>query len=570
MINHFELTNAAMKEGKGLSRKYTIGVDFGTESGRVLLVDVQNGEEIATHVTHYKHGVLDESLPNGKMLPPDWALQHPGDYLDVLYQSIPQVIEKAQIEKRDIIGVGIDFTSSTILPLDQAGEPLCFQQEWESNPHSWVKLWKHHAAQKEADEITQLAKEQDEDFLSLYGGKISSEWMFPKILQIVKEAPEIYEKTDLFMEACDWITSKLTGKLMRSSNTCGYKGFWSKKNGFPEASFFSMLDARLEGVLETKMRGKVQSIGGKAGALAEGMAEKIGLLPGTSVAVGIIDAHAGVAAVGAVHPGQFVMAMGTSTCHMLIADKEEKIEGVCGIVEDGIIPGYVSYETGQVAVGDSFAWYVDHAVPSYILQEAKEKGTNVHALLEEKASMYKPGQSGLIALDWWNGNRSVLVDAHLSGIIVGLTLATKPEEIYRSLLESTAFGTKRIIEGYLHAGIEVNEIFASGGLPQRNRLLMQIYADVINREIKIPDSSQTTALGAAMYASVAAGGEKGGYDTIFEAAEKMAKVKEEVFTPIPENVQLYEELYQYYLDVHDYFGKENSSVMHGLKRMKLG
>ncbi|MGM0878772.1 MAG: ribulokinase [Bacillota bacterium] len=551
-----------------MERKYAIGVDYGTESGRVLLVDVATGEEIATHVTSYKHGVMDEALPNGKRLEMDWALQHPRDYLEVLYQSVPEVILISKINPKDVIGIGIDFTSSTILPLDRNGNPLCFDLKWENNPHSWVKLWKHHAAQGEADEITRLAKEMKEEFLKRYGGKISSEWMFPKILQIIKEAPEIFEETDLFMEACDWITSRLTDNLIRSSNTCGYKAFWSKRKGYPEASFFKALNPRLENILETKMRGEVRSIGEKAGELTEEIAHRLGLLPGISVAVGIIDAHAGVPAVGAVRPGQFVMAMGTSTCHMLIADKEEKIEGVCGVVEDGIIPGYYSYETGQVAVGDSFAWYVDHAVPSYVVQQAEEAGKSVHQLLEEKASTYKPGQSGLIALDWWNGNRSVLVDANLSGTIVGLTLATKPEEIYRSLLESTAFGTRKIIENYTEAGIEVNEIFASGGLPQRNKLLMQIYADITNREIKIPDSNQTTALGAAMYAAVAAGEKNGGYNTIFEAAENMAKVKEDVFVPIPENVKIYDELYKYYLKLHDYFGRENYEMMHGLKKMR--
>ncbi|KMY50989.1 ribulokinase [Peribacillus loiseleuriae] len=552
-----------------MTRKYTIGIDFGTESGRVLLVDVDTGEEIATHVTAYKNGVLDEMLPNGQSLQPDWALQHPGDYLDVLFHSVPEVMRLAQIDKKDVIGVGIDFTSSTILPLDQQGNPLCLDLKWENHPHSWVKLWKHHAAHKEADEITRLAKERNEEFLHRYGGKISSEWMFPKILQIIKEAPEVFEEADLFIEACDWVTYRLTNNLIRSSNTCGYKAFWNKEAGYPEASFFQALHPRLENILETKMRGEVRSIGEKAGELTEEMAHKLGLLPGIAVAVGIIDAHAGVPAVGAVHPGQFVLAMGTSTCHMLISDKEEAIEGICGIVEDGIIPGYYSYETGQVAVGDSFAWYVEQAVPSYVVQEAEEAGKSVHQVLEEKASTYKPGQSGLITLDWWNGNRSVLVDANLSGTIIGLTLATKPEEIYRSLLESTAFGTRKIIENFTEAGVEVRELFACGGLPQRNKLLMQIYADITNREIKIPASNQTTALGAAMYASVAAGGYNGGYDTIFEAAEKMAKVKEEVFVPIVENVKIYDELYKYYLDLHDYFGREKYEIMHGLKKMRM-
>jgi L-ribulokinase len=551
-----------------LERKYVIGVDYGTESGRVLLVDVATGEEIATHVTPYEHGILDETLPNGRRLETDWALQHPRDYLDVLYQSVPEVIRMARINPKDVIGIGIDFTSSTILPLDQNGNPLCFHPKWENNPHSWVKLWKHHAAQEEADDITRIAEDRGEAFLRRYGGKISSEWMFPKILQIVREAPEIFEETDLFMEACDWVTYRLTNNLIRSSNTCGYKAFWNKEKGYPEASFFKALDDRLENILETKMRGSVRLIGEKAGELTEEMARRLGLLPGIAVAVGIIDAHAGVPAVGAVRPGQLVMAMGTSTCHMLISDKEVAIEGICGVVEDGIIPGYYSYETGQVAVGDSFAWYVEQAVPSYVIQQAEEAGISVHQFLEEKASTYKPGQSGLIALDWWNGNRSVLVDANLSGLLIGLSLATKPEEIYRALLESTAFGTRKIIESFTEAGVEVNEIFACGGLPQRNKLLMQIYADITNREIKIADSKQTAALGAAMYAAVAAGKENGGYDTIFEAAENMARVKEETFVPIPEHVHIYDELYKYYLELHDYFGREKNPIMHSLKRMR--
>ncbi|HWO95879.1 MAG TPA: ribulokinase [Bacillus sp. (in: firmicutes)] len=550
-----------------MKRKYTIGVDYGTESGRVLLVDVATGEEIATHVIPYKNGVMDRALPNGKHLETDWALQHPGDYLEVLYQAIPEVICMAQINPEDVIGIGIDFTSCTILPLDQEGNPLCFDQKWRNNPHSWVKLWKHHAAQEEADDITRIAAERKETFLSRYGGRISSEWMFPKILQILREAPDVFEATDIFMEACDWITYKLTNNLIRSSNTCGYKALWNKEEGYPTAPFFKELDERLENILETKMRGSVLSIGGKAGELTEEMAHRLQLLPGIAVAVGIIDAHAGVPAVGAVHPGQFVMTMGTSTCHMLISDKEEAIEGICGIVEDGIIPGYFSYETGQVAVGDSFAWYVEQAVPSYVKQQAEEAGMSVHQLLEEKASAYKPGQSGLVALDWWNGNRSVLVDANLSGLIAGLTLATKPEEIYRALLESTAFGTRKIIENFTEAGVEVNEIFACGGLPQKNQLLMQIYADVTNREIKVADSNQTVALGAAMYAAVAAGEKNRGYNTIVEAAEHMAKVKEETFIPTSEHVQIYDELYKIYLELHDYFGRQ-TRIMHELKKLR--
>jgi L-ribulokinase len=548
--------------------RYTIGIDYGTESGRVLLVDIGNGNEIATHVTPYRHGVMDDMLPNGRKLETDWALQHPGDYLDVLYTSVPEVIRLSGVDPKDVIGIGIDFTSCTILPIDQKGEPLCFDEKWKNDPHSWVKLWKHHAAQKEADDITNTARARKEPLLKRYGGKISSEWMFPKILQVLREAPDIYEETDLFIEAGDWITYCLTNELVRSSNMSGYKAFWDKKDGYPDPSFLSAIDERLFDVLDTKMRGEVKPIAGRAGGLTKEMAKKMGLKPDTVVAVSIIDAHAGVPAIGAVHPGQFVMTMGTSTCHMLISEKKQTVEGICGVVEDGIIPGTVSYETGQVAVGDSFAWYIEQAVPEYIKKEAEQAGVNLHHLLERRASALMPGQSGLVALDWWNGNRTVLVDANLSGVIAGMTLSTKPEEIYRALLESTAFGTRKIIETFENDGIVINDLFACGGLPQKNKLLMQLYADILNREIKIADAEQVVALGAAIYAATAAGRENGGYDSIEEAASKMAKTKEETFIPVKEHVGIYEQLYAYYLELHDFFGRDHIAMMHGLKKLR--
>ncbi|RFU63868.1 ribulokinase [Peribacillus glennii] len=551
-----------------MTAKYAIGVDYGTQSGRVLLVNVQTGEELAVCVNPYKSGVIDNVLPSGTVLGHDWALQHPDDYLEVLYQMIPKVMQSVQVKPEDVIGIGIDFTSCTMMPLNEDMEPLCLDLKWRDNPHSWVKLWKHHAAQSEADEITELAEKRGEAFLSRYGGKISSEWMLPKILQILRESPDVFEATDVFFEACDWLTYKLTGNISRSSSTSGYKSFWHKEDGYPDKDFFSELDPRLENILDTKMGGPIVPVGNRAGELTEAMAKRIGLLPGTSVAVGIIDAHASVPAVGAVREGQLVMAMGTSTCHMLLSHKETKVEGVCGVVEDGMIPGTFGYEAGQAAVGDIFAWFVEHGIPEYVKFQADQENVGIHEWLEKNASAYKPGQTGLLALDWWNGNRSVLVDADLSGLILGYTLATKPEEIYRALLEATAFGTRKIIDSFLESGLEVKEIFACGGLPQRNRLLMQIYADVTNREIKVAESSQDPALGAAMFGAVAAGKDKGGYDNIIEAAEKMARVKEEFFVPIQEHVDKYNKLYKHYLKLHDYFGYGENDVMVELKNLK--
>lgn len=552
-----------------MGNKYTIGVDYGTQSGRAVLVNLADGQEVADHVTPYRHHVIDEFLPgSGKKLEHDWALQHPGDYLEVLKVSVPAVIQQSGIDPADVIGIGIDFTACTMLPVDELGEPLCFQPELADQPHSWVKLWKHHAAQPEADKINAIAAERGEAFLPRYGGKISSEWMIAKVWQILDEAPAIYERADQFLEATDWVISQMTGQIVRNSCTAGYKAIWHKQDGYPSKEYFKALDPRLEDLTDTKLRGEVRPLGSSAGGLTEKMAEMMGLTPGIAVAVGNVDAHAAVPAVGVVTPGKLVMAMGTSICHMLLGTEEKQVEGMCGVVEDGIIPGLYGYEAGQSAVGDIFEWYVEEALPAYVKEAASEEGIGVHQWLEREAAAYKPGQTGLLALDWWNGNRSVLVDTDLTGLMLGMTLLTKPQEIYRALLEATAFGTRKIVDAFHENGVAVDVLYACGGLPQKNRLLMQIYADVTNREIMVADSKQTPALGAAMFAAVAAGEAQGGYDSIIDAAEKMARVKEETFKPIPEHVEVYEQLYQEYSKLHDYFGRSENDVMKRLKRIK--
>ncbi|WP_053217902.1 ribulokinase [Virgibacillus senegalensis] len=551
-----------------MTERYAIGIDFGSESGRAVLVSLKDGKEIADHVTHYPHAVMTEQLPTGEPLGLEWALQHPDDYLEVLRKSIPAVLNISGINPVDVIGVGIDFTACTMLPIDTLGNPLCFDQSLARNPHSWVKLWKHHAAQPEATKLNEIAAQRGENFLARYGGKISSEWMIAKIWQILNEAPDIYERTDQFVEATDWVISKLTNQLLRNSCTAGYKAIWHKQESYPSKDFFRALDPRLENLTETKLRGDVVPLGTKAGGLTEEMAHITGLQPGIAVAVGNVDAHAAVPAMGVVSPGKMVMAMGTSICHMLLGTNEREVEGMCGVVEDGIIPGYYGYEAGQSAVGDIFAWFVDKACPEEVFRAAETNGVSVHHWLESKAAAYKPGETGLLALDWWNGNRSVLVDTELSGLLIGATLQTKPEEIYRTLLESTAFGTRKIVDAFHDNGIAVHELYACGGLPQKNKLLMQIYADVTNRTIRIADSRQTPALGAAMFSAVAAGKEQGGFNSIVEAAEKMGRVKEEVVTPIPEHVKVYEQLYQEYSRLHDYFGRGKNNVMKRLKTVK--
>ncbi|MFD1848607.1 ribulokinase [Oceanobacillus bengalensis] len=552
-----------------MTTKYTIGVDYGTESGRAVLVSLVDGKEIADHVTPYRHGVIDEELPESKIkLGYEWALQHPADYIEVLKTSIPAVLKETGINPVDVIGIGIDFTACTMLPVDQNGAPLCFNPKLKDNPHSWLKLWKHHAAQPEADKLNAIAEQRGEKFLPRYGGKISSEWMIAKVWQILNEAPEIFDQTDKFVEATDWVISQLTNNLVRNSCTAGYKSIWHKRDGYPSNDFFKALDPRLENLAETKLRGDILPLGTKAGELTKEMANAIGLNAGIAVAVGNVDAHAAVPAMGVVTPGKMVMAMGTSICHMVLGTEEKQVEGMCGVVEDGIIPGLYGYEAGQSAVGDIFGWYVDQAVPSDVKEAADKKGLNVHHYLEKEATKYQPGEIGLLALDWWNGNRSTLVDTNLSGLLVGMTLQTKPDEIYRSLLEATAFGTRKIVDAFHQNGVAVDELYVCGGLPQKNQLLLQIYADVTNRTINVADSKQTPALGAAMFAAVAAGVENGGYDTIVNAAEKMARVKEETIVPIPENVEIYEKLYQEYTKLHDYFGRGENDVMKRLKAIR--
>lgn len=550
-------------------KKYSIGVDFGTQSGRAVLVEVDTGKEVASAVREYRDGVIDEYLPGTNIkLEDDWALQNPEDYIDVLVTAVSKVIKESGVNTENVIGLGIDFTACTMLPLKKDGTALCQMEEFKNNPHAWVKLWKHHAAQPEANKLNEIARERGEDFLKRYGGKISSEWLIPKIWQILDEAPEIYEAADRFLEATDWVTMQLTGVEVRNSCTAGYKGIWHKQKGYPGNVFFKALDWRMENLVDEKLSRDIAPIGSKAGELTEVMAARIGLKAGIAISVGNVDAHVAMPAVGVVEPAKMLMIMGTSICHVLLGTEEKMVDGMCGVVEDGIIPGFYGYEAGQSAVGDIFEWFVDNCVSENYMEEVKSKGINIHQLLEEKASKLKPGESGLVALDWWNGNRSVLVDADLTGVLLGATLLTKPEEIYRALIEATAFGTNMIIETFNNAGVPVEEVYVCGGLPEKNKMLMQIYSDVTNKEIRISASKQTPALGSAMFGAVAAGKAKGGYDSIFDAAKKMAHLKDEVFKPIPGNVEVYKKLYSEYKKLHDYFGRGENDVMKRLKDIK--
>ncbi|NLD47362.1 MAG: ribulokinase [Clostridiaceae bacterium] len=552
-----------------MKKKYTIGVDYGTLSGRAVLVEVDTGKEVATAIKQYTNAVMDEYLCDGvTKLEPDWALQHPADYLEVLEETIPAVLKEAGVDAEDVIGIGIDFTACTVLPADKEGVPLCFKDEFKSNPHSYVKLWKHHAAQDEANRLNEIAQRNGEEFLQRYGGKISSEWLVPKVWQLLNEAPEIYEAMDRFIEAADWVIWQLTGEEKRNNCTAGYKALWHKKSGFPSREYFRALDPRLENLVDEKLGRDVYTLGDKAGEITEKASKLTGLKVGTAVAVANVDAHVSLPAVGITEPGKMLLIIGTSTCDILLGTEEKIVPGMCGVVEDGVLPGFLGYESGQSCVGDHFDWFVNNCVPDSYVMEAEKNAIGIHELLTRKASMLKVGESGLVALDWWNGNRSVLVDVDLTGLIIGMTLQTKPEEIYRTLIEATAFGARMIIETFRESGVPINELYACGGIAAKNEMFMQIYSDVTNMEIRISASDQTPGLGSAMFGAVAAGKEKGGYDSITDAAKVMGKVKEKYYKPIPENVKAYDKLYAEYKLLHDYFGRGGNDVMKRLKKIK--
>ena len=551
--------------------RYAIGVDFGSESGRAILVDVSDGRQLATAVYPYANGVLDERLPlrdREVRLPPDWAIQDPEDYIRVFEHAVPAVIREAGVDAGDVIGLGIDFTACTMLPVRADGTPLALVPELRANPHAWVKLWKHHAAQPEADRINEVAATTGQAWLDRYGGKISSEWFFSKALQILDEAPEVYEAADRLIEAADWVVWRLTGVETRNPTTAGYKAIWSKRDGFPDRAYFEALDPRLADVIDRKMRRDIETMGHRAGGLTEEAAGWTGLRAGTAVAVANVDAHVAVPAATVVEPGRMVMIMGTSTCHMVLARDEHLVPGICGYVEDGILPGFFGYEAGQSCVGDHFAWFVEHAVPERYAVEARTRGVDLHALLQEEAGRLRPGESGLLALDWWNGNRSVLVDAELGGLLIGATLSTTAPQIYRALIEATAFGTRVIIEAFEASGVPVHEVVAAGGLAEKSPLIMQIYADVTGMTFHLSGSDQTPALGSAMFAAVAAGPEAGGWATIEDASRAMAHLSERAYAPIPANQAVYDLLYREYVRLHDYFGRGENNVMKTLRGLR--
>ncbi|MBC7402763.1 MAG: ribulokinase [Microbacteriaceae bacterium] len=547
----------------GAAEHYVIGIDFGTLSGRAVVVRVSDGAELGTGTHDYPHAVMDTVLAsNGALLPPDWALQVPADYVEVVKNAVPAAIAASGIDPALVIGVGTDFTASTPLPVIADGTPLNEIAGYENRPHAYVKLWKHHAAQGQADRINELAAARGESWLPRYGGLISSEWEFAKGLQLLEEDPELYERMDHFVEAADWIVWQLTGRYIRNACTAGYKGIL-QDGAYPSREFLAALNPAFAGFADDKVAHEIGQLGASAGTLSKQAAAWTGLQEGIAVAVGNVDAHVTAPAAQAVEPGQMLAIMGTSTCHVMNSDVLTEVPGMCGVVDGGIVSGLYGYEAGQSGVGDIFAWYVKNQVPASYFEAADAAGRSIHEHLTELVKHQPVGGHGLIALDWQSGNRSVLVDHELSGLVLGTTLTTRPEEIYRALFEATAFGTRTIVETFAASGVPVTEFIVAGGL-LRNPFLMQVYSDVLRMPISIIASEQGPALGSAIHAAVAAGA----YGTVLEAGKAMGKVNRAVYTPDAAAADSYDLLYAEYTLLHDYFGRGGNAVMHRLKALK--
>ncbi len=546
-----------------VSSQYVIGVDFGTLSGRAVVVRAQDGEELGDAESTYAHAVMSERLAaTGAPLGLGWALQDPDDYIDVLREAVPAALAAAGVDPAAVVGIATDFTACTVLPVLEDGTPLCRVPAWRSHPHAWVKLWRHHAAQPQADRVTDLAAARGEPWLARYGGRISSEWEFAKALQILEEDPEVYAAMDRFVEAADWIVWQLCGVELRNACTAGYKGIY-QDGRYPSADYLGALNPGFAGFAADKLSPAIAQLGARAGGLSAQAAAWTGLREGIAVAVGNVDAHVTAPAAGVTQAGRMVAIMGTSTCHVMVGEQLAEVPGMCGVVDGGIVPGHWGYEAGQSGVGDIFAWFVDNAVPPAYHEQARELGIGVHEHLTRLGAQQAVGEHGLIALDWWSGNRSVLVDHELSGVLVGMTLSTRPHEIYRALVEATAFGARKIVDAFDSSGVLVREFVAAGGL-LKNAPLMQCYSDVIGQSISVIDSEQGPALGSALHAAVAAGV----HADIYAAAREMGKLRRDVYTPDPGRHRAYDDLYAVYSSVHDHFGRDRRDLMRELQSIR--
>jgi len=556
-------------------RKYALGLDFGTNSVRALLVNLGTGEEVANHVHDYEAGrngiIVDPKDPNV-------ARQHPADYLKGIRECFEHILKKTEkmtgFDPRDIIGIGVDTTGSTPMPVDVSGQPLALKKEFSRNLNALAWLWKDHSSYAEAEEITELASSQHPEYLAMSGGKYSSEWFFSKVLHCLRRDPAVYDAASSWVELVDFIPAVLTGRqkpaeLKRSVCAAGHKAMYNEKwGGLPDKAFLGALSHKLA-ALRQRLYDKAYTADVRFGVLRKEYASKYGLGSNVAVSVGAFDAHVGAVGAG-INPGTLVKIIGTSSCDMMVVPNKQKvpeIPGLCGIVDGSVLPGHWGLEAGQSAVGDIFNWFTSSFVPPEYYAEATENRyldfrnePDIHRLLSEKAAQLRPGETGLLALDWNNGNRTVLVDARLTGLLLGQTLHTKPEEVYRALVEASAFGAKIIINRFEEYGVRVKDIICCGGIAEKNPFIMQLYADVTGRPMEMSRSAQTCALGAALFGAVAAGKDVGGFDKIEDVQAAICKLKPVVYRPNKAASATYDRIFALYQKLHDVFGTPQAQL----------
>lgn len=543
---------------------YTIGIDFGSLSARAVLMDISDGSVLCSCVYPYPHGILSSALPDGTALPPDWALQLPSDYLGAFSALIPQLLKESGISPRQVAGLGLDVTSTTMLPTTAEGQPLCELEEYASNPHAYIKMWKHHAAQSQAERIEALAREEELPWLRQFGGYISGEHFLPKAAQIAQEAPELYERCGRLAEVGDWLVWQLTGQESRGYCAAAYKTYYSREMGDVSVDFLARIHPLLKKLPE-KLPSPVVMPGDSAGGLSPKWAALTGLEAGTPVSAAGVDAHVTAIGCRTTQPGDALLIVGTSTCVIMLGQEYREVVGLNGVVPEGIVPRLNAYEGGQAAVGDMFAWFCENCVPQAYYAEAQQRGMDIQQWLSLKASGKKPGESGLLALDWFNGVRSTLMDFDLSGLILGLNMDSRPEDIYRALMESSAFGAWKILKATIDEGVGIRRVYASGGIPLKNPLLMQIYADVFGMDIHVVDEPYSAALGSAILAQAASVG--GGFDGLARLAGESAAKTREIYRPIEENAAVYRELFEIYSQLYKRYGREDAS-MKKLRRLR--
>jgi L-ribulokinase len=547
-----------------MTPQYTIGLDYGTNSVRALVVATADGREVAASVWQYEHGEAGVILSRD----PNLARQHPADYIKGAEASLRRALAAAKKKVRgfkaeQVAGIGVDTTGSTPLPVDDRGEPLAFSRRFAKNPAAMAWLWKDHTGVAEAAEITELAQKIRPQYLAQCGGTYSSEWFFSKILHCLRTAPEVFDAAASWMELADYIPAALTGTQARDKFTAGicaagHKAMYNQSwGGYPDREFLAQLSPKLGGLRE-RLCAQARDVSTRAGGLSRDWAARTGLREGLPVAVGAFDAHLGAIGAG-IAPGTLVKIIGTSTCDIAVWPLREKladIPGLCGIVRGSVLPDCYGLEAGQSAVGDIFNWFVNYIRPG----GAK---TGSHESLTRVAGRLRPGESGLLALDWNNGNRTVLVDQRLTGLLLGQTLYTTPAEIYRALIEATAFGALTIINRFEEYGVRIAQVVNCGGIAEKNPLVMQIYADVTGRPMKVSRSAQTCALGAAVAAAVVAGAHR----DFATAIGAMTGLKARVFKPDAAAHAVYRELFALYSVLHDAFGKAQGSLHPVMKQL---